>query len=103
MALKVSSPARNEVEKRIELKQSRQQLLTRAFPTPPSVEAIISEAVLMAEPKPEVTMRRQVWHLLQATELSNVSIRILAGPVLVFPGAEWAAFIDAVRDGEFDT
>ncbi len=66
-----------EVEKTIELKQSRQQLLTRSFPAPPSVEVIISETALMAEPAPEGTMRRQIWHLLQATELPNVSIRVL--------------------------
>ncbi len=67
----------DDVEKRIELKQSRQQLLSRAFPAPPTVEAIISEAVLMAEPEPEGVMRRQVWHLLKATELPHVSIRVL--------------------------
>ena len=67
----------HEVEKSIELKQSRQQLLTRSFPAPPSLEVILSETVLMAEPRPEGTMRRQIWHLLQATELPNVSIRVL--------------------------
>ncbi|MFI7596883.1 helix-turn-helix transcriptional regulator [Actinoplanes sp. NPDC049681] len=67
----------DEVEKMIELKQSRQQLLTRSFPPPPSVEVVISETVLMAEPKPEGTMRRQIWHLLKATELPNVTIRVL--------------------------
>lgn len=67
----------DEVSRCLELKQARQQVLTRAFPTPPSVESIISEAVLTAEPKPEGTMRRQLWHLLKATELPNVSIRIL--------------------------
>ncbi|MGA5303419.1 helix-turn-helix domain-containing protein [Nucisporomicrobium flavum] len=67
----------HEVEKIIELKQSRQQLLTRSFPAPPAVDVVISEAVLMAEPEPEGTMRRQVWHLLQATQLPNVSVRVL--------------------------
>ena len=77
--IKVERPdlSDDDVEKRIELKQSRQQLLTRSFPAPPSVEAIISEAVLMVEPKPEGTMRRQVWHLLKATELPTVSVRVL--------------------------
>lgn len=77
--IKVERPdlSSDEIEKLIHLKQSRQELLTRAFPAPPMVDAIISEAVFMAEPEPEEVMRRQVWHLLKATELPNVSIRIL--------------------------
>lgn len=71
----------DDIKKRVELKQSRQELLTRDFPAPPTVEAIISEAVLMAEPRPEGVMRRQVWHLLQATELPNVAIRVLGRTV----------------------
>ncbi|XVU29167.1 helix-turn-helix domain-containing protein [Actinoplanes sp. CA-054009] len=67
----------DDVSTRIRLKQNRQQLLTRAFPEPPRIEAIISEAVFLAEPKPEGSMRSQVWHLLKATELDNISIRIL--------------------------
>ncbi|MEV8507273.1 helix-turn-helix transcriptional regulator [Actinoplanes sp. NPDC051475] len=77
--IRVERPGWSEgdIEKTIELKQSRQQLLTRSFPAPPSVDVIIGETVLMAEPKPEGIMRRQVWHLLKATELPNVSIRVL--------------------------
>lgn len=67
----------DEVNTRIRLKQNRQQLLTRSFPESPQVQAIIGEAALQAEPKPEGAMRSQIWHLLKATELDNVSIRIL--------------------------
>lgn len=82
----------DEVHKLIELKQSRQELLTRAFPATPTVEAIISEAVFMAEPEPAGVMRRQVWHLLKATELPNVSIRILDRRVGPHPASVAGAF-----------
>ena len=67
----------DDVNTRIRLKQSRQKLLTRSFPEPPRVTAVIGEAVFLAEPEPEGAMRSQVWHLLKATELENVSIRVL--------------------------
>ncbi|MET8149379.1 helix-turn-helix domain-containing protein [Actinoplanes sp. NPDC049668] len=72
-----------EVSARIKLRQERQQLLTRSFPAPPEVEVIISEAVLLGEPTADGVMRSQVWHLLKATELPTVTLRVLplrAGP-----------------------
>lgn len=72
-----------EVLTRIELRQSRQRLLTRSFPQPPRMTVIITEAILLAELQPLEIMRRQIWHLLQATELANVAVRVLpaaAGP-----------------------
>jgi transcriptional regulator with XRE-family HTH domain len=67
----------------ISLKQSRQQILTRAFPPPPRLEVILGEAVLLAEPGVDGAMRAQLWHLLKATELDNVSIRVL--PLITGP------------------
>lgn len=67
----------DDVTTRISLKRSRQELLTRVFPESPRVEALIGEAALLAEPETEGAMRSQVWHLLKATELDNVSIRVL--------------------------
>ena len=72
-----------EVAASINVRLSRQRLLTRAFPAPPRVEVVLSEAVLLAEPQVEDAMRSQVWHLLKATELPGVSLQIL--PVRVGP------------------
>lgn len=72
-----------EVSARIKLRQERQQLLTRSFPAPPDLEVIISEAVLLGESSPAGVMRQQVWHLLKATELLGVTIRVL--PISVNP------------------
>jgi transcriptional regulator with XRE-family HTH domain len=66
-----------DVSARIKLRQERQQLLTRSFPAPPELEVIISEAVLLSEPSADGVMRQQVWHLLKATELPGVTLRVL--------------------------
>lgn len=79
--IRADLPEQDQVDARVALKQNRQQLLTRSFPPPPQLQVVIGEAVLMAEP-PSV-MRPQLWHLLQATDLPAVSVRVLpltAGP-----------------------
>ncbi|MDT5040625.1 MAG: hypothetical protein QOE51_1610 [Actinoplanes sp.] len=73
-----------EVAARIGVKRERQTVLTRTFPEPPTVEVILSEAVLLAEPPVEDAMRQQVWHLIKAaTELDHVTVRVL--PLRVGP------------------
>jgi transcriptional regulator with XRE-family HTH domain len=72
-----------EVAASINVRLSRQRLLTREFPAPPRVEMVLSEAVLLAEPQIEDAMRSQVWRLLKATELPCVSLQIL--PIEVGP------------------
>jgi transcriptional regulator with XRE-family HTH domain len=64
-----------DVEARAELRRSRQRLLAR-FPDPLRLEVIIAEPVLLAELRPGV-MRGQLWHLLKASELSHVQVRVL--------------------------
>ncbi|WP_285684483.1 helix-turn-helix transcriptional regulator [Actinoplanes sp. NBRC 103695] len=64
-----------DVDARAELRRSRQRLLAR-FPDPLRLEVIIAEAVLLAE-LPEGVMRAQLWHLLQASELPHVQVRVL--------------------------
>ena len=66
-----------EVAASINVRLSRQRLLTRAFPAPPRLEVVLSEAVLLAVPQVEDAMRSQVWRLLKATELPSVSLQIL--------------------------
>lgn len=65
-----------EVAASAELRRSRQQLLTRPFPAPLRLDAIVAEPVLMID-LPEGVMRAQLWKLLKATELPNVSVRVL--------------------------
>jgi transcriptional regulator with XRE-family HTH domain len=75
--------AEADVEKRISLRLQRQALFTRAFPAPPTVEFVIGEPAVRVEPRETGVMRTQLWHLLKATELPQVSVRVLpvsAGP-----------------------
>jgi transcriptional regulator with XRE-family HTH domain len=75
--------ADDDLEKRISLRLQRQALFTRAFPAPPTVEFLIGEAAVRVEPRESGVMRAQLWHLLKATELPQVSVRVLpisAGP-----------------------
>ncbi|MEU4157352.1 helix-turn-helix transcriptional regulator [Actinoplanes sp. NPDC026670] len=65
-----------QVAARVKVRRSRQRQLSRAFPPPPRFEAIIAESVLLAE-LPAGVMRAQIWRLLQATELPNVSLRVI--------------------------
>jgi transcriptional regulator with XRE-family HTH domain len=93
--------ADEDVDRRIALKQERQGLLSRHFPAPPSLEVIVSEAVLWAAPETPGAMAQQLWHLLKANELPHVSVRVLptsTGPhrasgsgaftILEFPSAD---------------
>jgi transcriptional regulator with XRE-family HTH domain len=59
-----------------EVRRSRQQLLTRPFPAPLRLDAIVAEPVLLVE-LTEGVMRAQLWKLLKATELPDVTVRIL--------------------------
>jgi transcriptional regulator with XRE-family HTH domain len=68
--------AAEQVAARAAVRQSRQRQLTRSFPAPPGLEVILAEPVLMVE-LPKGVMRAQLWHLLKATELPHVSVRIL--------------------------
>ncbi|WP_436536082.1 helix-turn-helix domain-containing protein [Actinoplanes sp. HUAS TT8] len=75
LAIEPDLPA-DQSAARAEVRRSRQRQLTRSFPQPPRLEAIIAEPVLLAE-LPGGVMRAQVWHLLKATELPHVSLRVL--------------------------
>jgi len=59
-----------------EVRRSRQQLLSRTFPAPLRLDAIVAEPVLLVD-LPDGVMRAQLWKLLKATELPNVTLRVL--------------------------
>jgi transcriptional regulator with XRE-family HTH domain len=81
-----------EVEKRIALRKSRQGLLTRAFPAPPHLDVLLAEAAVRVESGGLDVMGRQVWHLLKATELPNVTVRIVPLAVGPHPASVAGAF-----------
>ncbi|GAB3973550.1 helix-turn-helix transcriptional regulator [Actinoallomurus acanthiterrae] len=75
-----------EVDRRVELRMARQELLTKEDPL--RVWAILDESVLHRIVGGRQVMRAQLQHLLRLSELPNVVIQILpyeAGPVLATP------------------
>ncbi|MCT2280451.1 helix-turn-helix domain-containing protein [Micromonospora chalcea] len=82
-----------ERERAVEVRMQRQALLTRRLPTPPRLEAVLSEAVLRRPVGGVSVMVDQLSHLLGTAELPNVSVRVVplaAGP---HPGAVAGSFV----------
>ncbi|MFI7250348.1 helix-turn-helix domain-containing protein [Micromonospora chalcea] len=82
-----------ERERAVEVRMQRQALLTRRLPTPPRLEAVLSEAVLRRPVGGASVMVEQLSRLLGTAELPNVSVRVVplaAGP---HPGAVAGSFV----------
>jgi transcriptional regulator with XRE-family HTH domain len=92
------------VERRVSLRMKRQQLLRR--PDPPHVWAVIDEAALRRPMGGAATMRAQLAHLAEISELPNVTVQIMpfsagghaaaGGPITILRFAE-----DSIRDVVF--
>ena len=63
-----------EIDRRVSVRMKRQQLLTQ--PDGPQVWAVLDEAALRRWPAGPEVMRAQLKHLLQVTELPNVTLQI---------------------------
>jgi transcriptional regulator with XRE-family HTH domain len=72
-----------EVERRVNLRMERQKLLTR--PGAPELWAVLDEAALRRSPDGPEVMRGQLQHLLELTDLPNVTLQIV--PFIVGPHA----------------
>ena len=70
-----------EIDRRVSIRMKRQHLLTQ--PGGPELWAVLDEAALRRAPCDRQVMRAQLEHLLQITELPNVTLQIVpfnAGP-----------------------
>jgi transcriptional regulator with XRE-family HTH domain len=70
-----------EIDRRVSLRMRRQQLLTQ--PDAPGLWAVLDEAALRRSPDGPAVMRAQLAHLLELTDLPNVTLQIVpfdAGP-----------------------
>jgi transcriptional regulator with XRE-family HTH domain len=72
-----------EIERRVSVRLTRQQLLTQ--PDPPRLWAVLDEAALRRPPANSKVMRAQLQHLLQISDLPNVTLQIV--PFRVGPHA----------------
>lgn len=68
--------ADEEVARRVELRQARQEVLTRE-PEPPTVWSILDESVLHSTAGKPAVMREQLEHLVKLSGLPNVTILML--------------------------
>ncbi|MGC4805264.1 helix-turn-helix domain-containing protein [Micromonospora sp. DT233] len=64
-------------ERAVELRLQRQSLLTRRLPRAPQVQVVLCESVLLRLVGDSVTMTAQLRHLLEVSNLPNVSVRVL--------------------------
>jgi transcriptional regulator with XRE-family HTH domain len=64
-----------EIERRVSVRMRRQQLLTQ--PGAPEAWVVLDEAVLRRSPAEPKVMRGQIEHLLQVSELPNVTLQIV--------------------------
>jgi transcriptional regulator with XRE-family HTH domain len=68
----------SQIERTIELRMRRQKVLTRSPPLDPlELSAVIDEAVLRRRVGSPQVMRDQLHHLIEVTQLPNVSLRVL--------------------------
>ena len=66
-----------EVERRVDLRRRRQQLLTRPAPDAPRLWAVVDEAALRRPIGGRPVLRGQLERLVEATELANVTVQVL--------------------------
>ncbi len=70
--------AADEIEQRVALRMERQAILTRADPVgPPTIHAVLNEAVLLREVGGSTIMRDQLERLRKAADQPHISIDIL--------------------------
>jgi len=66
-----------EIERRVEVRLERQEVLTRTDPPPPRVNVILNEGVLVRRVGGPEAMRAQLTHLLEERDRANIVTQIL--------------------------
>lgn len=82
-----------DLDRRVELRMSRQALLRRRAPGAPSFQAVISEAVLRRPVGSRELMAEQLTHLAEIGAMQNVSVRVLPFSAGLHRGMPAGAFI----------
>jgi transcriptional regulator with XRE-family HTH domain len=103
--IKVSDPAETkaQIDRWIEVRLERQEVLTRSDPPPPKVSVVLNEGVLARRVGSPEVMRGQLEHLMRERERGNVVIQILPfssgeHPTMVGPFTIMT-FLDAADPG----
>lgn len=77
--IRVSRPTdtTEEIDRRVEVRMERQEVLTRADPPPPRVTVVLSEAALRRPVGGFDVMREQLEHLMKPRDRANVTVHVL--------------------------
>ncbi|GAB3399594.1 helix-turn-helix domain-containing protein [Flindersiella endophytica] len=84
--------ADDELERRVELRITRQALLTRRV-EPPQFNAVLSESILQRPIGEGRIMAAQMRHLAKLSDLPNVSLRVIPFRAGYHPGVDTGAFV----------
>ena len=74
-----------EIDRRVEIRMERQEVLVRADPPPPRVNAVLSEGVLRRPAGGPEVMRKQLEYLMRPRDRANVTIQVLTFDAGVHP------------------
>lgn len=66
-----------EIERRVEVRLERQEVLIRTDPPPPKVSVVLNEGVLARRVGGPEVMRAQIEHLMRERDQANITIQIL--------------------------
>ncbi|MFG1667632.1 helix-turn-helix domain-containing protein [Streptomyces sp. Y7] len=80
-------PTQEELDRRVALRMERQALLTRTDPAPPQLWIIMDETVLRRPAGEPEVMKAQIDRLVEAMDLPNVTLQVLAFTAGLHPGA----------------
>jgi hypothetical protein len=80
-------PTPDELKRRVALRMERQALLTRQDPHPPQLWILMDETVLRRPAGAPEVMKAQIDRLVEAMDLPNVTLQVLAFGAGLHPGA----------------
>jgi transcriptional regulator with XRE-family HTH domain len=67
----------HEIERLVDLRMKRQEILTRSNPSPPTVWSVMDEAVLRRQIGGQETMHAQLLQLIERSKLPNVTLLVM--------------------------
>ncbi|MGH3319144.1 MAG: helix-turn-helix domain-containing protein [Streptosporangiaceae bacterium] len=79
------SDTAEEIDRRVEVRLERQQILTRPDPPPPRVHIVLSEAAIRRPVGGSDVMREQLESLMKPRDRANVTVQVLPFDVGVHP------------------
>jgi transcriptional regulator with XRE-family HTH domain len=74
-----------QIDRRVEVRMERQEVLTRSDPTPPRFSVVLSEGVLRRPVGGHDVMRKQLEYLMRPRDRANVTVQVLPFDAGVHP------------------